>query len=377
MASSDVGQWQPSRTRPGMPVWMAVTLGLLVLGFRRAPYTADDTVDAAAHGGSVSGRRARREDTDGRGRSATSPEQIGGAGWKDILWRVYNNIGEHRLVAIAAGVTFYALLAIFPAIAALVSLYGLFADPSTIAAQLDNFSGVMPGGGLEVIRDQLTRVASQQNGTLGITFLTGLAVSLWSANAGIKSLFDALNLVYGEKEERGFIGLNLQSLAFTFGAIVAVLVALAIMVALPYVLDALGLGEGSKTAVLVVRWLGLLFAVIFGLALLYRFGPSRATPRWRWVSVGSTVAALLWLVVSFLFSWYTANFGNYNATYGSLGAVVGFMIWMWLSAIVILLGAELDAEMEHQTARDTTTGKPKPLGVRGARVADTVGAAQD
>jgi membrane protein len=222
----------------------------------------------------------------------------------------------------------------------------------------------------------MNRVAAQGAGTLGATFIVGLVVSLWSANAGIKSIFDALNLVYAEPEKRSFVRLNLVSLAFTTAGIVLTLLAIAIVIALPPALEYLGLAQASALLVRVFRWPALLFVVALALAVLFRYGPSRRQAKWRWITWGSVFAAIGWLAASLLFSWYAENFGNYNKTYGSLGAVVGFMMWTWLSTIVILIGAELDAEMEHQTARDTTEGPAKPPGARGAKMADTVGAAQ-
>jgi membrane protein len=280
------------------------------------------------------------------------------------------------VLALAAGIAYYSLLAIFPALAALVAIYGLFSDPGTISSHLDQLSGILPQGALDVARDQLTRVASKGTQTLGWTSLVGLAVSLWSANAAMKSLFDTLNIVYGEDEKRGLITLNAISLAFTVGGILFVLITIGAVVALPTFLKHLGLPQGAELILRIGRWPALLVMVALALSLIYRFGPSREAPRWRWITPGSVLAAVLWLLASGLFSYYTANFGTYNETYGSLGAVIGFMVWMWISAITILLGAELDAEMEHQTARDTTTGGDKPLGDRGARVADTVGKRQ-
>jgi membrane protein len=297
-------------------------------------------------------------------------------GWKDIVLRIYNDIGEHRIIAIAAGVTFYSILALFPAIAALVSLYGLFADPAVIAKDVNQLGGVLPGGALSVIGDEINRVASQGNGKLGLTFVIGLGIALWSANSGIKALFDALNIVYNEPERRGFVKLNLQSLVFTAAAICFVLLALGAMVVLPIVMQYLGFASVTDLIIKLLRWPAMLLAVTFGLTLLYRFGPSRAEPRWRWISWGSVLAAVTWLIASGLFTWYAANFGSYNKTYGSLGAIVGFMVWMWISVIVVLLGAEVNAEMEHQTARDTTAADGKPLGSRGAYMADTVGEAK-
>jgi membrane protein len=267
------------------------------------------------------------------------------------------------------------LLAIFPGIAALVAIYGLFADPSSIGRHLNDLSGVLPGGATQVIGDQLTRLTSQPRSQLGFALVFGVAVSLWSANAGMKALFDALNMVYGEKERRGFIRLNAISLAFTLSALIFMMIALSATAILPLALGYLGLSSGAGWLVALGKWPLLLVTIAFGIALIYRYGPSRKEPQWRWVSWGSALAGLLWLVMSFLFSWYASNFGNYDKTYGSLGAAVGLMTWMWLSFVVILIGAELDAEMEHQTVRDTTTGSPKPMGSRGAQVADTVGKA--
>jgi len=311
-----------------------------------------------------------------RGRDATSPAEIPATGWKDIRWRVYANIGDHRILALAAGMTYYSILAIFPALAALVAIYGIFTDAGSIAKHLDDVSGFVPGGAIDVAREQLTRVSSKSNRALGLTFLLGLVISLWSANAAMKSLFDTLNIVYGEREKRGFFRLNAISLSFTIAGIVFVLSALAAVVAVPVLLNYLHLSNFSDLLIRIVRWPAMFIALALAIACIYRFGPSRAAPRWHWISWGSSAAALLWLGASALFSWYAANFGTFHETYGSLGAVVGFMTWLWISAIVILLGAELNAEMEHQTARDTTTGAPKPLGARGARMADTVGAAE-
>jgi len=315
-------------------------------------------------------------ETDDRGRGATTPSAIPARGWKDILLRVYTNFSEHRIMLLAAGMTYYSILAIFPAIAALVAIYGLFADPSSIAQHLDQLGGFLPGGAVDVARDQLTRVASNGSKTLGLTFLIGLAISLWSANAAMKSLFDTLNIVYGEEEKRGFFKLNAMSLCFTILAILFVVAALGSVVAVPVILDYVGLPKAGDLLLRIGRWPAMYLVITFALAIIYRFGASRETPQWRWITWGSAIAALLWLAGSALFSWYAASFGKFNETYGSLGAIIGFMTWLWISAIVVLLGAEIDAEMEHQTAHDTTEGAPRPMGQRGAHMADSVGAAQ-
>jgi membrane protein len=316
------------------------------------------------------------DEAEARGRQATTPSEIPPQGWKDILLRVFANISKHRVLALAAGMTYYSILAIFPAIAALVAVYGLFSDPTTIMRHLDQMGGFLPGGAIDVAREQLTRVSSKGSQTLGITFAIGLGTSLWSANAAMKSLFDTMNIVHGEDEKRGFFKLNAISLGFTLGGIVFVMVALGSIVAVPILLGYVGLTGAGDLLLRVGRWPAMFLVLTLALAVIYRYGPSRETARWRWVTWGSAVAALLWIGVSGAFSWYAANFGKFNETYGSLGAVIGFMTWLWISAIVILLGAEIDAEMEHQTTRDTTSGASKPLGTRGARVADTVGSAQ-
>jgi membrane protein len=311
-----------------------------------------------------------------RGRDATTPSQIPPRGWKDVLLRVYANVSKHRIMALAAGMTYYSILALFPAIAALVAVYGLFSDPSTITRHLDQLGGFLPGGAIDVAREQLTRVASKGSQTLGLTFLVGFGISLWSANAAMKALFDTLNIVHGEEEKRGFVRLNLISLGFTIGGVLFVSAALGSIVILPLALDYAGMSDWGDLLLRMGRWPSMFLVLTFALAIIYRNGPSREMPRWRWVTLGSAIAALLWLGASALFSWYAASFGKFNETYGSLGAVIGFMTWLWVSAIVVLLGAEIDAEMEHQTARDTTTGSPKPMGARGAHMADTIGAAQ-
>jgi membrane protein len=311
----------------------------------------------------------------GRGRHATAPWRIPWKGWKDILWRTYQQINEDRLLAVAAGVVFYGLLAIFPAMTAFVSLYGLFAKASTINEHLSFMAGMLPGGAFDIFQEQVTRLVSRGGGKLSFGFIFGLGLALWSANAGMKAIMDALNVVYDEKEKRGFIKLNLVSMTFTVGAIVSALLAMAAIVVVPIVLSYIGLGGATEILFRVLRWPLLVAVIVVGLAFVYRYGPSRREARWEWLSVGSVFATLTWLVGSALFSWYLANFANYDATYGSLGAAIGMMIWMWLSCIVILFGAELNSEIEHQTARDSTVHGEKPLGARGAAMADTVGPA--
>ncbi|WP_395678878.1 YihY/virulence factor BrkB family protein [Inquilinus sp.] len=310
---------------------------------------------------------------EGHGRDARSPVEIPRRGWMDILWRVWTEIDDDRVFALAAGVAYYALLALFPAIGVIVSLYGFVADPASVERDIAELAFILPSGGMEVIGGQLHRLAGQPPQALGLAFLVSLAISLWSANAGVKALFDALNVVYDENEKRGFFRLNAISLLFTALAIIFVVLALVGVVIVPVVLGFIGLGSVAGTLVWLLRWPALLLLTVAGLSLLYRFGPSRREARWQWISWGSAVAALVWIGGSMLFSWYVARFDSYGATYGSLGAVVGFLTWIWLSTVVFLVGAELNAEAEHQTARDSTVGGDKPMGRRGAVMADTLG----
>jgi membrane protein len=318
----------------------------------------------------------RRHGETGRGRSAETPSEIPARGWKDILWRVYRGVSENRILLVAAGVTFYALLAIFPGIAALISIYGLFADPASVASHLDAMANVAPGGAIDILREEMTRLASQGGATLGVSFLVSFAISFWTANSGVKAIFDALNIVYGEEEKRSFIKLNIITLFVTLGIVAFILLTLAAVVAVPFALTYIPLPGVTALVVKIGRWPILFVLVTTALAVVYKYGPSRTKPRWRWVTWGSVSAAIVWLAASALFSWYVASFGSYNKTYGSLGAVIGFMTWIWISIVVVLVGAKLNAEMEHQTIRESTIGRPKPLGKRGARMADTVGATQ-
>jgi membrane protein len=313
---------------------------------------------------------------DQRGRRAATPWQIPWRGWKDIFIRTYEQLNEDRLLAVAAGVVFYGLLALFPAITAIVSSYALFAKPSTINDHLSMLSGVLPGGAFDIVKEQVGRVLEKGNLKLGTAFVVSFAFALWSANGGMKAIIDALNVVYDEQEKRGFFKLNAISLAFTLGGLLAVLIAIGTVVALPIVLSTVGLGSITEILFKVGRWPLLIVLMLLGLALLYRFGPSRRSPQWQWLSVGSVFATLTWLAGSALLSFYLANYANYDATYGSLGAAIGLMMWMWMSTIVVLLGAELNSEIEHQTKVDSTEGGGKPLGARGAYVADTVGEAK-
>lgn len=317
-------------------------------------------------------RQQKRSEMD-RGRGARSPVEIPLKGWKDILWRVISEVTEDRIMLTAAGVTFYLLLALFPALAAFVSLYGFVADPVTIADQLLFLGGVLPSGGIDIIRGELESLAGQDRQALSFGFLLGLAIALWSANNGIKAMFDAMNIVYGEREKRSFLQLNLLSFTFTGGALLTGILLLTSVALIPAALAFLTFGTLTEIAISWGRWPLLLIGVTLIISLIYRFGPSRTKAKWRWLTWGSVLASLVWLAASVGFSLYLENFADYNATYGSLGAVVGFMMWTWISVMILLVGAELNAEMEHQTAQDTTVGPQRPMGQRGATMADELG----
>jgi membrane protein len=312
----------------------------------------------------------------GRGRAARRPGHIPWLGWKDILYRVMDEIWQDRIGTIAAGTTFFILLSLFPALAALVSLYGLIADPASIGAHLDILRGHVPAGMIDLMGGELQRLTAKRESTLGLGFVVGILLALWTANSGMKALFDALNVAYGETEKRGFFRLLLISFGFTLGGILFFVLALNIVVGIPLVMTFLHLGPLGDAVVTVLPALLMLGIAVVSLAALYRYGPSRSAPKWRWITPGSVTAAVIWWIGSALFSWYVANWGDYSATYGSLGTIVGVMMWIYLSMWIVLVGAELNAEIEHQTAQDTTRGPDKPLGDRGAAMADEVGEAR-
>ena len=327
--------------------------------------------------GALSARDAEHEQKTAHqthdGGGAAKPQDIPARGWWDIARRTYHEIDKDRVRAVAAGVTFYALLALFPALTALVSVYGLVAEPATISEHVASVEGLLPAGAGGFLQDQIERIVQGGEGKLGFAFAVSLTLAIWSANAGVKAIFDALNVAYGENEKRGFIKLNLVSLSFTVGILAFILLAIGGVAAVPVLLDYLSLGKGGEWLVSIGRWPVLILVLVAGLAALYRFGPSRDEAQWKWVSPGALVASVAWLVGSLLFSWYVANFEDYNKTYGTIGAVIGLLSWMWLSATIVLVGAELNSETERQTERDTTKGAPKPIGLRGADAADRKG----
>lgn len=307
------------------------------------------------------------------GREARKPKEFPAPAWKDILYRTKEEVSKDNLSIVAGGVAFYMLLAIFPGIGAMVAIYALVADPAQIQQQLSALSGVLPQQAMSILQDQLTRVASGESGALSFGAVFGILLALWSAAKGMKAVITGLNIVYEEEDERSFLKLNALAVALTLGAIVFVIVSLGLIVIFPAILGSLGLSEAASILTSILRWPLLAICVIIGVGLLYRYAPHRQRPQFRWISWGSIGATLLWIAASVGFSYYVSNFGNYNETYGSIGAVIILLMWFYITAFVILLGAELNAEMEHQTRQDTTTGQPEPMGQRGANMADTLG----
>lgn len=345
----------------------AALAALLALNAKSALTSSPRPAEPSSHTGERAALRSG-----GAGRAAQNPAQIPPRGWWQILKRTAQQANEDRLMMEAAAITFYTLLALFPALGALASLYALWTDPATIQGHLSALGGFVPEGGMQIIEEQVTRVAETAGGTLGFGAVVGLLISLWSSNQAAKAMFDALNIVYEEREKRSFVKFTAVTLAFTLCLILFAILTMMAVVAVPVVLGMVGMGGTAETLLRYGRWPVLLLLVGLVLSCLYRWGPSRARAKWRWVSWGSAFASVAWLGGSAAFSWYVANFGNFNETYGSLGAVIGFMTWIWLSALVILLGGELNAEMEHQTARDTTAAPEKPMGRRHAEMADRV-----
>lgn len=306
----------------------------------------------------------------GRGRLATAPLYIPWTGWKDILWRTWREIGRDRVPLVTGGVTYYTLLAVFPALGAFVSIYGLVADVDAVRDQLEQLSQILPDPVVRLLGDQMMRLATERDTHLSAAAIVSVLLSIWSANVAMKNLFDGLNVAFEEVEQRNYFVRSALTYAFTFALLLFLTVVTGLLVAAPLVLNVLGL---QADLLIAAHWLALFVVATVAFAVVYRYGPCRTRARWRWVRWGAVVAAFIWLAGSAGFSWYLNNVAQLQATYGSLGAVIGFMLWVWFSALVVLVGAELSAEIEHQTAIDSTVGPPKPLGHRGAIVADTVG----
>ncbi|KPV41214.1 hypothetical protein AN478_04825 [Thiohalorhabdus denitrificans] len=312
-----------------------------------------------------------------RGRQAARPGELGTADWKAVARRVWRGISRDNLSVVAAGVGFYAFFALFPALAAVVSLYGLVADPGDVERMVRQVQDVLPEAVTGILSSQLRKLAENTGARLGVGVVVGILIALWSATKGTKALMVGLNIVNGEEEKRGFLRQNAVALGLTLGAVLAVILALAMVVVAPAVLAAFPLPDLLRPLIAWVRWPVLAVLMALGLSALYRYAPSRRPPRWRWLTHGAVLATGLWLIASGLFSWYVANFGAYNKTYGSMAAIAILLMWFFLSAYVILLGAKVNSELEHHTERDTTVGADRPMGRREAVVADTVAGSTD
>jgi membrane protein len=306
------------------------------------------------------------------GRQARWPHEIPWAGWKRVLHRTGVEIITDRVTLVAAGCAFYATLALFPTISMFISIYGLVFDPTTVEPQLSALRDLLPPSAYTLIADRVHVLVSKPPGTLTFSLLISVIVALWSSATGTKSILGALNLAYEEREKRGFLSFQLTAFGMTLGAMIAAAIGLALLVLLPAVENFVGISEGAQLLTRLVSYAMLVVFVLLALAMLYRFGPSRKSPSWHWVTPGAILATALWLAASVLFSYYVGHVASYDATYGPLGAVVGVMMWFFVSAFVVLVGAELNAELELQTVRDSTGEPEKLIGRRGAYVADHV-----
>jgi membrane protein len=311
----------------------------------------------------------------GCGRDADHPGEIPPRGWKDIFWRTWGEVSEQNIFLIAGGVTYAILLALFPGLAALVSLYGLVFDTRQIERQVASLSDVLPTQMQELVSQQLHNLVQTRNGTLGFIAIGSLLLALWSASRGMSGMMTAVNIAYEERERRGFLKLNVIAIGLTLALLAGGITAIGLVAVLPVAAKLLAVGPGMKWLLLLAQWPLLIVLVMLGLAVLYRYGPDRDKPQWRWVSSGAVVATLLWILASIGFTIYVANFNSYDKAYGSLGGVIVLLTWLYLSSLTILLGAVINAQSEKQTRKDSTEGRPRKLGRRDARAADTLGEA--
>jgi membrane protein len=311
--------------------------------------------------------------TDSRGHQASSPWQMPQAAWKDIFVRTYKRTWDDNVALVAAGVAFYGFFALLSLLGLIVLVYGLAADPMSVVIHMHALTGVLPTDVSSVIGDQLMTAVRASQKTKGLGILVAFLVATYGGTNGASSVITALNIAYEEKEKRGLFRFYLLAISMTLSALVIALAALAGTAALAYLQHLLP--NASPVAVTAGKLIGyvLLTAVAAAIAsTLYRFGPSREDAQWKWITPGSLFAALAWLLLTWVFGIYVSRFTNYDASYGSLGTVVALLTWMYLSAYAFVFGAELNSEIEHQTATDSTTGSPEPMGDRGAWAADNV-----
>jgi membrane protein len=310
---------------------------------------------------------------DDRGRGAESPLQIPAPGWRDILKRTAAEAKDDNVPLLAAGTAYYAILALFPALISAVTLWGLFAEPQEVAEQINSFTTALPPSAREVLTSSVTSATEDASSALSLGAIVGLATALFSASGGVNGMVKALNAAYDEKETRNFLRLRALSLVLTLGAIVGVLVSIGLIAVVPVLLDNLGLGPVGQFLARWGRWPLLAVLVMAGLAMLYAYAPDRENPELKWISPGAVMATVLWLIGSALFSLFVSNFGNYGATYGIFAGIIVLMLWLFLTGFVVIMGAEVNAEIERQTKQDTTTGEDRPMGERRAQAADTLG----
>ena len=309
---------------------------------------------------------------DKRGYKAEKPKQIPKKGWKEIASRVKDQLKKDHVFLVSGGIAFYFFLAIFPSIAAALSMYGLIMEPAQVEQQMSQIANVLPEQAHQMVSNILERQSEKPESTLGWSLVLSILISLWSANKGAKAVFEGVNITYNETDERGFFKLTAITLLFTIGGIFIGFIAITIVVAFPALIDKIGLPSTLETIIQLLRWPILALIVMFALAAVYKVAPYRKSPEFKWTSWGAIIATLLWLAGSLLFNLYVKNFSSFDETYGSFAAIIILMLWFFLTAFIILLGAEINSEMEHQTSRDTTTGKDRPMGQRGGYYADHV-----
>lgn len=307
-----------------------------------------------------------------RGHKAEKPINIPAKGWKDIGKRTISQIADDNIQIVSAGVAFYFFMALFPAIIAMVNIYSLIIEPSKIREHFSALDNILPATAYDLITGILEPILQQPDSTVGWSLFLSIIISLWSSNKGTSALFQGLNIAYDEKDERGFFKKTGLTFIFTIGAILLFLICLIVLIFYPAFIDKLNLSSGMESFTSWIRWIIIAALFVFGLGMLYKKAPDRDDPETRWLTWGAVLSTVFWIVGSLLFSWYVDNFGNYGEVYGSFAAVIILMLWLFLTAFIVLLGAELNSEMEHQTRKDTTVGKDEPMGQRDAYHADHV-----
>jgi membrane protein len=304
-------------------------------------------------------------------RGARDPRQSPASGWKTILVRSWTEVNDNNIFLVAGGVTYTVLVALFPGLAALVSIYGLLLDPAQVERQVASLSDVLPPETAQMIGDQLHKLVTTSSNTLSISAAAALLFALYSASRGMSGMINALDIAYQQKETRGFFKLNFLAIGLTLVVLVGGTFTIALVGVLPVVVQWVGLGSLAKWVLLILEWPLLIAVVMTGLAVLYHFAPDRKMARWRWISPGAIVATLLWILGSIGFTVYVTHFSSYDKTYGSLGGVVVMLTWLWLSAFVALFGAVINAQTEQQATADTQAGSSRSARLTGRVAADT------